>query len=664
FRGNDVVREAMHSVFLYHAIHAGMNMGIVNAGQLAIYAEIDPELRERVEDVILARRADATERLLEIAARFKGEAGQKRAEDLAWRAWPVSKRLEHALVKGIDEFVLEDTDAARLELAHPLRVIEGPLMDGMNVVGDLFGDGKMFLPQVVKSARVMKKAVAHLLPFLEREQDGSSRSNGKVVIATVKGDVHDIGKNIVGVVLQCNNFEVIDLGVMVPTERILETAQREGADMIGLSGLITPSLDEMVHVAREMKRRGFAVPLLIGGATTSPAHTAVKIDPEYDGPVVYVKDASRAVGVCQSLATPDARDDYVSRIKQDHALRREQHKGRKAKGPALTLAAARANRFLPDWSAYRPPVPRFAGVRLFEDIPLEELVRYVDWMPFFNAWEFAGKFPDILTDPVVGEAASNLYADARKLLKQMTTERWVRASAVVGLFPANSIDDDIEVYTDETRGQVAHRLHTLRQQKQKPAGQPHYALADFVAPKASGVRDWIGAFAVTAGLGLDERVREFEARHDDYGAIMLKALADRLAEALAERMHERVRRELWGYAPEERFTNDQLIREDYRGIRPAPGYPACPDHTEKGTLWRLLDVESRAGIRLTENYAMHPTAAVSGFYFAHPEAKYFQVGKIDADQVTDYARRKGWSSAEAERWLAPILGYDVTATAA
>jgi 5-methyltetrahydrofolate--homocysteine methyltransferase len=664
FRGNDVVREAMHSAFLYHAIRAGMSMGIVNAGQLAIYEDIDPELRERVEDVILARRADATERLLEIAGRFKGEAGQKRAEDLAWRSWPVSKRLEHALVKGIDEFVLEDTDAARIELGRPLLVIEGPLMDGMNVVGDLFGAGKMFLPQVVKSARVMKKAVAHLIPFLEKEQDGSSRSNGKIVLATVKGDVHDIGKNIVGVVLQCNNFEVLDLGVMVPADRILETAQREGADMVGLSGLITPSLDEMVHVAREMKRRGFKVPLLIGGATTSPAHTAVKIDPEYEGPVVYVKDASRAVGVCQSLVTPDTRGEYVSKIKQDHALRREQHKGRKVKAPAFSIAAARANRFTCDWSAYRPPVPKFAGIRVFENIPLDELVRYVDWMPFFNAWEFAGRFPDVLTDPVVGEAASNLYADARRVLKQMIGERWVRASAVVGLFPANSVGDDIEVYADESRTQVLQRLHHLRQQKPKPAGQPHYALSDFVAPKDSGVKDWVGAFAVTTGLGLDEKVREYEASHDDYGAIMLKALADRLAEALAERMHERVRREFWGYAPEERFTNDQLIREDYRGIRPAPGYPACPDHTEKGTLWRLLDVEAKVGIHLTESFAMYPTAAVSGWYFSHPEAKYFQVGKIDADQVADYAQRKGMSLKDAERWLAPILGYDVAASAA
>jgi 5-methyltetrahydrofolate--homocysteine methyltransferase len=658
FRGNDVVREAMHSVFLYHAIGAGLTMGIVNAGQLAIYAEIDPELRERVEDVILARRPDATERLLEVATRFKGEAGQKRVEDNAWRAWPVKRRLEHALVRGIDEFVVEDADAARLELGSPLLVIEGPLMDGMNTVGDLFGAGKMFLPQVVKSARVMKKAVAFLVPFLEKGKDGASRSNGKIVMATVKGDVHDIGKNIVGVVLQCNNFEVIDLGVMVPAERILDTARREGADMIGLSGLITPSLDEMVHVAREMKRQGFSVPLLIGGATTSPAHTAVKIDPEYEQAVAYVKDASRAVGVCQSLVTPEGRLEVTRRLKAEHAQRREQHRGRKTKAPALTLVEARANRFRCDWSAYRPPVPKLAGIRRFEDVLLEELVRYIDWMPFFNAWEFAGKFPDVLTDPVVGEAASNLYADARRMLKQMIAERWVRAAAVVGFFPANSADEEIEVYADESRQAVAHRLHHLRQQKPKPAGQPHYALSDFVAPRDSGVKDWVGAFAVTTGIGLDEKVREFESRHDDYSSIMVKALADRLAEALAERMHERVRREFWGYAPEERFTNDQLVREAYRGIRPAPGYPACPDHTEKATLWTLLDVESNTGIRLTESFAMYPTAAVSGWYFSHPEARYFQVGRIDADQVADYARRKGQTLAEAERWLAPVLGYD------
>jgi 5-methyltetrahydrofolate--homocysteine methyltransferase len=664
FRGNDVVREAMHSVFLYHAIRAGLSMGIVNAGQLAIYADIDPELRERVEDVVLARGADATERLLETANRFKGEAGQKRVEDHAWRAWPVRQRLEHALVKGIDEFVTEDTEAARLELGNPLGVIEGPLMDGMNVVGDLFGAGKMFLPQVVKSARVMKKAVSHLLPYLEKAQDGSNRSNGRIVLATVKGDVHDIGKNIVGVVLQCNNFEVIDLGVMVPADRILEAARREGAEMIGLSGLITPSLDEMVHVAREMKRQRFEVPLLIGGATTSPAHTAVKIDPEYDGPVAYVKDASRAVGVCQSLVTPEHRAEFVAKLKSGHAERREQHKGRKVKAPAFSLAEARANRFRCDWAAYRPPVPKMAGVRLFENLPLEELVRYIDWMPFFNAWEFAGKFPDVLTDPVVGEAASNLYADARRMLKQMIAERWVQANAVIGFFPANSLDDDIEVYADESRAQVRYRLHHLRQQKPKPAGQPHYALSDFVAPRDSGVKDWIGAFAVTTGIGLDDKVREFEARQDDYSSIMLKALADRLAEALAERMHERARREFWGYAPEERFTNDQLVREEYRGIRPAPGYPACPDHTEKATLWRMLDVEKTAGIQLTESFAMYPTAAVSGWYFSHPEARYFQVGRIDADQVADYAQRKGMALAEAERWLAPLIGYEVAADAA
>jgi len=664
FRGNEPVREAMHSVFLYHAIRAGMSMGIVNAGQLAIYEQIQPELRERVEDVILARRPDATERLLEIAERFKGEAGQKRAEDNAWRSWPVSKRLEHALVRGIDEFIIEDTEAARIETGRPLSVIEGPLMDGMNVVGDLFGAGKMFLPQVVKSARVMKRAVAHLIPYLDKEPGEASRSNGRIVMATVKGDVHDIGKNIVGVVLQCNNFEVIDLGVMVPTDRILETARREGADMIGLSGLITPSLDEMVHVAREMKRLGFDLPLLIGGATTSPAHTAVKIDPEYAGAVAYVKDASRAVGVCQSLATPDQKEEFTLKLKREHAARREQHHGRKVKAPALTLAQARANRFKCDWTAYRPPVPKMLGVRRFENLPLEDLVRYIDWMPFFNAWEFAGKFPDVLTDPIVGEAASNLYADARRVLKQMIAERWVQASAVIGFFPANSVDEEIEVYADESRRDVAYRLHHLRQQKTKPAGQPHFALSDFVAPKDSGMKDWVGAFAVTTGIGLDAKVREFEGRHDDYGAIMLKALSDRLAEALAERMHERARREFWGYAADERFINDELIREKYRGIRPAPGYPACPDHTEKATLWRMLDAERNTGIRLTESYAMHPTAAVSGWYFSHPEATYFAVGKIDSDQVADYARRKGMTIAEAERWLAPVIGYDPAADAA
>jgi 5-methyltetrahydrofolate--homocysteine methyltransferase len=664
FRGNDPVREAMHSVFLYHAIRAGMDMGIVNAGQLAIYEEIPAELRERVEDVILDRRADATERLLEIAGRFKGDGSTRRADDLEWRSWPVNRRLEHALVKGIDEFVVEDTEEARLKVDAPLKVIEGPLMDGMNVVGDLFGSGKMFLPQVVKSARVMKKAVAHLVPFIEEDKSGGSRSNGKIVMATVKGDVHDIGKNIVGVVLQCNNFEVIDLGVMVPCEKILETARREGADLIGLSGLITPSLDEMVHVAHEMQRLDFQVPLLIGGATTSPAHTSVKIDPQYEGAVVYVKDASRSVGVCQSLVGASTRADFIARAKDEHAQRREQHRGKRVKAPQLTLGQARANRYKIDWASYQPPRPAFLGVRAFDDYPLEELVRYIDWMPFFNAWEFAGKFPDVLTDPAVGEATCNLYADARRMLKTLIAERWVKARGVIGLFPANSVDeDDIEVYADESRTQVIARLHHLRQQKGKPAGQSHDCLADFVAPKASGIPDYIGAFAVTAGLGVDEHVARFQAAHDDYSGIIVKALTDRLAEAFAERLHERVRREFWGYAREEKLSNDELIREAYSGIRPAPGYPACPDHTEKATLWRLLDIERNAGMRLTESFAMYPAAAVSGCYFSHPEARYFAVGKIDLDQVQNYASRKGIPLEEAQRWLAPNLGYETDSDA-
>lgn len=661
FRGNDPVREAMHSVFLYHAIKAGMTMGIVNAGQLAIYESIEPELRERVEDVILNRRPDATERLLEVAGRYKGEGAARKAEDLAWRSLPVAKRLEHALVKGIDEFIVDDTEEARQQFERPLQVIEGPLMDGMNIVGDLFGSGKMFLPQVVKSARVMKKAVAHLVPYIERDKaaGGASRSNGKIIMATVKGDVHDIGKNIVGVVLQCNNFEVIDLGVMVPCERILETARREGADMIGLSGLITPSLDEMVHVAKEMQRQGFEQPLLIGGATTSPAHTSVKIDPQYEGPVVYVKDASRSVGICQQLVTSAQRKEFTARVKLEHAQRREQHHGKRLKGPQLTIAQARANRFNGGWDTYVPPVPRFLGVRVLEDQSFEDLTRYIDWMPFFNAWEFGGKFPDILTDPLIGEQTSNLYADARRMLKQIIRERWLTARGVLGLFPANSVDDDdVEIYTDDTRSRVLTRLHFLRQQKGKPAGQSHDALADFIAPKGSGRRDYIGAFAVTAGIGIEAQLQRFEQAHDDYSAIMLKALADRFAEAFAERMHERVRRELWGYAPEERLTNEQLIREEYRGIRPAPGYPACPDHTEKATLWKLLDPARNAGITLTESYAMYPTAAVSGWYFSHPQARYFAVGKIDLDQVRNYAARKRIPLEETQRWLAPNLGYD------
>jgi len=666
FRGNDPVREAMHSVFLYHAIRAGMTMGIVNAGQLALYEEIEPELRERVLDVILARRPDATERLLEIAGRYKGEAGMKRAEDLAWREWPVAKRLAHALVHGLDEYVVTDTEEARLQNPRPLAVIEGPLMDGMNVVGDLFGAGKMFLPQVVKSARVMKRAVAHLIPFIEagKAAGAAAHSNGRIVMATVKGDVHDIGKNIVGVVLQCNNFEVIDLGVMVPCEKILETARREQADLIGLSGLITPSLDEMVHVAREMQRQGFTIPLLIGGATTSPAHTAVRIDPQYAGAVVYVKDASRAVGVCQQLQTPDTRAAYIAAVKAEHAQRREQHAGRRVKGPQISLAQARADRIRCDWQNYQPPVPRQLGVRRFEDYSLEELTRYIDWTPFFQAWELRGRFPDILTDSQYGEQASSLYADARRMLRTLIRERWLTARGVVGLFPANCVDDDdVAVYTDASRTQERLRLHFLRQQKDLPAGKHHGALSDFVAP-AGVAPDYIGAFAVTAGLGIEAPLARFAAAHDDYSAIMLKVLADRLAEAFAERLHERVRREFWGYAPEEQLSNEHLVREEYRGIRPAPGYPACPDHTEKAALWQLLDPEHAAGIVLTESYAMHPGAAVSGWYFSHPQARYLAVGRIDRDQVEDYAHRKQLTVAQVERWLAPNLGYEPEAAAA
>jgi len=659
FRGNERVREAMHSVFLYHAIRAGLTMGIVNAGQLAIYEDIPADLKERVEDVILARRADATERLLEIAELFKGGGTIKRGDDLEWRKLPVEQRLQHALVKGLDEFVLADTEEARLVAKRPLDVIEGPLMDGMNIVGDLFGAGKMFLPQVVKSARVMKKAVSVLIPYIEQEKSGGSRSNGKVVIATVKGDVHDIGKNIVGVVLQCNNFEVVDLGVMASCEKILEAATREGADFIGLSGLITPSLDEMVHVAKEMQRLGYKQPLLIGGATTSPAHTAVKIDPQYAGAVIYVKDASRSVGVCQQLVTKETREAYVANIKSENERRREQHRNKSAKAPQLSLSQARAKKFKIDWAGYTPPVPSFLGVRAFDHYPLAELVPYIDWMPFFNAWEFAGKFPDILKDPIVGEAASNLYADAQRMLQVLVKEQWLEARAVVGFFPANSVgDDDIQLYTDDSRQTTGLRLHHLRQQKAKPQDQAQSCLTDFVAPAPSGRADYIGAFAVTAGIGIDARVAAFEAAHDDYSSIMLKALADRLAEAFAERMHERVRREFWGYATDEQLDGTALIREEYRGIRPAPGYPACPDHTEKATLWRMLDPERNAGIQLTESFAMFPTAAVSGFYFSHPQAHYFGVGKIDRDQVMSYAQRKGMDQAEAERWLAPVLGYD------
>ena len=655
FRGNEPVRQAMHSVFLYHAIQAGMDFGIVNAGQLSVYDEIPKDLRERVEDVILNRRADASERLLEIATTYKDGGARERKEDLAWRALPVKERLSHALVSGNDQYIIEDTEEARLAAEHPLHVIEGPLMDGMNVVGDLFGSGKMFLPQVVKSARVMKKAVAHLIPFIEALANGVQKTNGTVVLATVKGDVHDIGKNIVGVVLQCNNFAIVDLGVMVSCDKILDTAEKLGADMVGLSGLITPSLEEMSHVASEMQRRGFKVPLLIGGATTSPAHTAVKIDPNYEGPVVYVKDASRAVGVCRQLVTPEMKPAYVAEVKADNVRRREQHAGKKVKGAQLTLAQARANKPAIDWANYSPPVPRFLGSKVFNDVPLSSITPYIDWMPFFNAWEFGGKFPEVLDDPVRGEAARSLYKDGQAMLATILREHWLTARAVVGFFPCNSVDEEIEVYSDVTRSRVLHRLHHLRQQKSKPSGQPHFALSDFIAPRDSGKVDYIGAFAVTAGIGIEKHLERFIAQHDDYNDILLKSLADRLAEASAEALHLRVRRELWGYSPEERLTNDQLIAEQYRGIRPAPGYPACPDHTEKGTLWQMLDVERAIDLRITESFAMYPTAAVSGWYFAHPDARYFAVGPIDLEQMQRYAARKGWSAVEARKWLVSNL---------
>jgi len=661
FRGNNPVREAIHSVFLYHAIRAGMTMGIVNAGQLAIYEEIPVELRERVEDVILNRRPGATERLLEIAPQYQaGEASAAPEKAQEWRSWPVAKRLEHALIKGIDEFIEVDTEAARQEFERPLQVIEGPLMDGMNVVGDLFGAGKMFLPQVVKSARVMKKSVAYLIPYIEAAQaEGERRTNGRIVMATVKGDVHDIGKNIVGVVLQCNNFEVVDLGVMVPAQKILDAAREHEADMIGLSGLITPSLDEMVNVAKEMKRQGFNIPLLIGGATTSVMHTAVKIDPQYPGPVVYVKDASRAVGVAQNLVSVDSKTDYMAKTKADYIQKREQHANRRGREALLPLTQVRANRPIFDWSTYVPPQPSFLGVRVFDGYPLAELVERIDWTPFFQAWELRGRYPAIFDDPEQGEQARHLFADAQTMLDTILTEQWLTARAVIGFFPANRTgEDDIVLYTGERREQAFMTLHHLRQQGPKPDGKPHYCLADWIAPRETGVADTLGAFAVTAGIGIDARIAEFERAHDDYSAILLKALADRLAEALAERLHERVRREFWHYAAMETLSNEELIAERYQGIRPAPGYPACPDHTEKGLLWQLLRVADNAGIHLTESFAMTPAAAVSGWYFSHPEARYFGVGRLGRDQVADYARRKGWTVAEAEKWLAPNLGYE------
>ena len=659
FRGNEPVREAMHTAFLYHAAKAGMTMGIVNAGQLGVYAEIPPALLERVEDVIFDRRPDATERLVTFAETFKGQK-KDAAEDLAWRSAPVEERLSHALVKGITQWIVEDTEEARRKFPRPIQVIEGPLMDGMNVVGDLFGAGKMFLPQVVKSARVMKQAVAHLIPFIEEEKrllgSADAKAKGKVVMATVKGDVHDIGKNIVGVVLQCNNFEVIDLGVMVPAQRILETAVNEGADMVGLSGLITPSLEEMAHVAAEMERLGMKMPLLIGGATTSRTHTAVKIEPRYSGPTVWVPDASRAVGVATSLASEEGRDRFVAQVREDYLKVRDAH-AKKTGQKSIPIEAARANAVKLDWAGSAPPKPRHHGLLALKNYPLEKLVPSLDWAPFFQAWDLVGKYPAILDDAVVGEAARNVFREGQAMLDRIVKGRWLTANAVFGIWPANSVGDDIEIYADESRSRVLMTWHNLRQQNEKPQGNPNQCLADFVAPRESGVADWLGAFAVTAGAGIEAKLAEFEAKHDDFSAIMLKALADRLAEAFAEHLHQRVRTEYWGYAAGESLTNEEMIAEKYAGIRPAVGYPSCPDHTEKGELFRLLDAERNAGITLTESFAMVPTAAVSGFYFANPQARYFAVGKVERDQVADYAHRKGMDLAACERWLAPILNY-------
>jgi 5-methyltetrahydrofolate--homocysteine methyltransferase len=658
FRGNNPVREAIHSVFLYHAIQAGMSMGIVNAGVLPVYEDIPAELRDRVEDVILNRRPDATERLLEIAPKYAGKGEQAKGPDMSWREAPVTERIIHALVHGNDEYVEPDTEEARQQVARPIQVIEGPLMDGMNVVGDLFGAGKMFLPQVVKSARVMKKAVAYLIPYIEAEKTAESRSKGKILMATVKGDVHDIGKNIVGVVLACNNYEVIDLGVMVPAAKILETAKKENVDIIGLSGLITPSLDEMAHVAKEMQRENFTIPLLIGGATTSRVHTAVKIAPHYAGFVIWVKDASRGVGVASNLLSTDLKADFISKINAEYEEVRTRHKGKHAGARLLPLAEARANKTKIDWPSYSPPAPRKAGITAFENYSLDELTRYIDWTPFFITWEMKGRFPAILKDEKTGQEATKLFNDAQALLKRVIKEKLLIAKGVIGLFPANSLnDDDIEVYLDESRKKVVMELHTLRQQDEKPPGRPNRALADFVAPKTTGLKDHIGGFAV--GIhGAEELAKKFEKQNDDYNAIMVKALADRLAEAFAERLHERVRQEFWGYATDEKLENDALIREEYKGIRPAPGYPACPDHTEKELLFQMLDATKITGVKLTESFAMWPAAAVSGFYLSHPESQYFAVGNLAKDQVEDYARRKTTDLAVMERWLSPNLSYE------
>jgi 5-methyltetrahydrofolate--homocysteine methyltransferase len=692
FRGNEPVRQAIHVVFLYHAIRAGMDMGIVNAGALPLYDDLDADLRERVEDVVLNRRKDGTERLLELADRFKGKKGEKKVEDLRWREQPVDARLAHALVHGIDQYIEGDTEEARARSTRPLDVIEGPLMAGMNVVGDLFGAGKMFLPQVVKSARVMKKAVAYLLPYIEEEKlrtGDAGRNNGRIVMATVKGDVHDIGKNIVGVVLACNNFEVIDMGVMVAAQAILDKAKEVSADIVGLSGLITPSLEEMTHVAREMKRQGLSQPLMIGGATTSRAHTALKIAPHHGAPTVWVKDASRAVGVAQSLVSADLRDRFVAANEADYAEIRERHRNRGEGKRLVPLDKARGQKFDGGWSGYAPPAPKQPGVHAFDDYPLDELRACIDWTPFFNAWELAGRYPAILDDAVVGAHARELFRDANAMLDRIVAERWLTAKAVFVIWPANSVGDDVEILLPPLQGEgrggdgvrtasanvistsnpsppnpplegqgSKATLHFLRQQVDKPAERPDFCLADFIAPKDSGRQDWIGAFAVTAGIGIDAHVARFEAAHDDYNAILLKALADRLAEALAERLHLRVRKEFWGYAADEALDNDALIAEKYRGIRPAPGYPACPEHSEKSTLFRLLDAGANAGMSLTENFAMLPTAAVSGYYFSHPGSQYFVIGRVSKEQVEDYARRKGATVAQVERWLASNLDYD------
>ncbi|MFP6904179.1 MAG: methionine synthase [Verrucomicrobiota bacterium] len=657
FRGNEPVREAIHSVFLYYAVQAGMDMGIVNAGQLTVYDVIDPTLKGLVEDLVLNRRADATERLLDVAGEYAGQ-GKKEVANLEWREKAVAERLSHALIKGITDFIEEDTEECRQEVDHPLKVIEGPLMDGMNVVGDLFGSGKMFLPQVVKSARVMKKAVAYLNPYMEAlKAEAGSTAKGRILMATVKGDVHDIGKNIVGVVLECNSYEVIDLGVMVSGQKILDEARKHGCDVIGLSGLITPSLDEMCTVAGEMKRLHFDLPLLIGGATTSKVHTAVKIAPNYDHPVVYVPDASRVVGVVRKLLSEEHKTAYAAELREEYSAISEKHAAKDRTRNLVSLQDARANRHQPRWDT-APARPAFTGVKVFDDYDLGQLGDRIDWTPFFMAWELHGRYPKILTDEVVGEHATQLFEEAKDMLQRIVDEGVLKARAVIGLWPANRVNhEDVEVYIDEDRREVAGTFRFIRQQNRKAGGKPNRCLADLVAPKESGLADYIGGFAVTAGIGAAEAAKAYEADHDDYQAIMLKVLADRLAEALAEHMHERVRKEFWGYDPGEALDNDSLIREEYRGIRPAPGYPACPDHTEKGLLFELLDAPANAGIELTETYAMFPGAAVSGFYFSHPEAAYFGVGRVGEDQVKDYAERKGWSMEEAERWLAPNLGY-------